>query len=225
MKLLMQLELSKFKITKYVIVAFFIMIAMCFFTTISLFSLEQVQAENYKKAIWLVTAMILDCYLIYAAMLVSRVIIEEYNKGTIQTLFTYSVKRHKLLLAKVFLILAVTVFFTVVTEIVCIDFLVIMEPHFGLSLNAFSKADFYEWVRQFGWSIVIIVSAVLFIICVGFIKKSTQAVFLTAIGTIFIVQILISQDLQFISPFLGVLIIGLMQYSIRRYAYQTEELK
>lgn len=225
MKLLMQLELEKFKIRKYIIIAFFITVAMCFFTTISLFSLEQIHAKNYTKSIWMVTAAILDCYLIYAAMLVSRVIVEEYNKGTITTLFTYSVSRHKLLTAKILLIIFVTLFFTVVTEIVCIDYLVIMEPHFGLKLNAFSRTDFQEWIKQFGWSVVIISAFTLFIICIGFIKKTSQAVFLSSLFSVLIVQIIISQNYHSISPVLVLLAIVYTEYAINKHAYQTEEIK
>ena len=202
MKLLMQLELEKFKIRKYIIIAFFITVAMCFFTTISLFSLEQVHAKNYTKSIWMITAAILDCYLIYAAMLVSKIVVEEYNKGTITTLFTYSVNRHKLITAKILLVIAVTLLFTAFTEIICIDYLVLMEPHLELSLNAFSRTDFQEWIKQFGWSLVIISAFTLLITCVGFIKKTSQAVFLTSLFSILVVQIIISQNYHSISPVL-----------------------
>ena len=51
MKLLIQLELSKFKIKRYVLFFMLITIGMCLFTTISLFAIEQDKATNYEEAI------------------------------------------------------------------------------------------------------------------------------------------------------------------------------
>lgn len=67
MKLLIQLELSKFKIKRYVLFFMLITIGMCLFTTISLFAIEQDKATNYEEAIKMMNAAIIDCYLIFQA--------------------------------------------------------------------------------------------------------------------------------------------------------------
>ena len=59
MKLLIQLELSKFKIKRYVLFFMLITIGMCLFTTISLFAIEQDKATNYEEAIKMMNAAII----------------------------------------------------------------------------------------------------------------------------------------------------------------------
>ena len=105
MKLLIQLELSKFKIKRYVLFFMLITIGMCLFTTISLFAIEQDKATNYEEAIKMMNAAIIDCYLIFSGIFATKVIVEEYIKKTVLILFTYSVSRRFLMLAKVLCVL------------------------------------------------------------------------------------------------------------------------
>lgn len=222
MKLLLELELSKIKLRKYILISFFITIGMCYFTTLSLFALDSEGAKNYSKCIWTITAVTLDCYMMYAAILVTKIIIEEYTNKTVLSLFTYSISRYKLMLAKTILVILMTIISAIVTEIVCIDYLVIIEPHLNLDLSAFAKADLIRWAKEFGWSLVILLSLTLLIISIGFIKKSVQAVLLSVLVSMFVIQILISQDLQIISPFIGVVTLVLMEVSINRFAYKID---
>lgn len=61
MFLLMRLELSKFKIKKYILFSVLILMGICLFTTISLFAIEQDHATNYEDAIKMINAAIIDC--------------------------------------------------------------------------------------------------------------------------------------------------------------------
>ena len=119
MQLLIQLELSKFKrAKKYIIFSVLITIGMCLFTTISLFAIEQDKATNYTEAIKMMNAAIIDCYLIFSGILITRVIIEEYIKKTVMILFTYSVSRWHWMMAKVLLVLGMTICFMFITELI-----------------------------------------------------------------------------------------------------------
>ena len=81
MQLLIGLELFKFKkIKRYLIFCVLITIGMCLFTTISLFAIEQDRAANYNDAIKMMNAAIIDCYLIFSGVLITKVIVEEYTK-------------------------------------------------------------------------------------------------------------------------------------------------
>ncbi|WP_288887508.1 ABC transporter permease [uncultured Eubacterium sp.] len=222
MKLLLQLELSKLNSKRYIVIPLFITVIMCYFTTVLLFGLEDEKAINYSKYIWMSTAAIIDCYMLYAAVLVKKVIIDEYSKKTILTLFTYSISRYKLMVAKIVLILILTILSALITQIICIDFLVLVEPHLKLSLNAFSKADFSKWLVQFGWSIVIIFCFTLLIISIGFIKKSSHAVWTWVLVSIFVVQIIMSQNMQELTPFIGAATLILIDTAIRKYSYQVD---
>lgn len=222
MKLLVQLELSKLNSKRYIVIPFFITVIMCYFSTVLLFGLEDEKAVNYTKYIWMSTAAIIECYMIYAAILVKKIIIDEYSKKTILTLFSYSINKYKLMVAKIILILILTTFGAVVTQIVCMDFIILVEPHLKLSLNAFSKADFSKWLVQFGWSFVIIFCYTLLIISIGFIKKSSHAVWVCVLVSLFTIQIIMSQGMQVLTPFIGAIVLILTDMAIRNYSYQVD---
>ena len=223
MQLLIQLELSKFRSAKkYIIFSVLITIGMCLFTTISLFAIEQDKATNYTEAIKMMNAAIIDCYLIFSGILITRVIIEEYIKKTVMILFTYSVSRWHWMMAKVLLVLGMTICFMFITELISIIYLIAAGPYMKLSLNAFSEADFMYWIIQFGWSIILIVSFTLMSISVAFIKKTSQSVFLSSMFSVIIVQILISQDIQKLSLVFGLIFIILTGISIKKYADKIE---
>lgn len=223
MQLLIQLELSKFKKAKrYIMASVLITIGMCLFTTISLFAIEQDKATNYVEAIKMMNAAIIDCYLIFSGMLITRVIVEEYMKKTVMILFTYSVSRWHLMMAKVLLVLGMTICFMVITEFTSITYLIAVGPYMKLSLNAFGEADFMYWLIQFGWSIVLIVSFTLMSISAAFIKKTSQSVFLSSLLSIIMVQVLISQDIQKLSLVFGLIFAILTGISIKKYADKIE---
>lgn len=222
MQLLIQLELSKFKITKYIISSILITFGMCLFTTVTLLASEQDKASNYTEVVKMMNVAILDCYLIFSSILIMKVIVEEYIKKTVLILFTYSVNRVHLLVAKLLLVLGITVSFTVVTGIICIAYLIVVGPYMKLSLPTFDQVDFVYWLTQFGWGIVLIICFTLLCINIAFIKKTSQSVFLTSLFSIIIIQIIISQDIHKFSLVLGVLIFILTKISLDKYAGKLE---
>lgn len=222
MFLLMQLELSKFNIKKYILCSIFIMIGICLFTTISLFAIEQDHATNFENSIKMMNAAIIDCYLIFGGILTIKVIVEEYLQKTISVLFTYSVNRHELMLSKVVLILGITVIFWLVTEIVSISYLVATSNRLGLALNEFSTEDFIYWLVQLGWGFIIMICFILLIVDAAFIKKTSQYVFMSSLLSIIVVQIIISQSLEKSVVFLGALTLWITMLSIKRYSDRIE---
>lgn len=178
MQLLIGLELFKFKkIKRYLIFCVLITIGMCLFTTISLFAIEQDRAANYNDAIKMMNAAIIDCYLIFSGVLITKVIVEEYTKRTALILFTYSVSRRHLMMAKVLLVLGATTCFMIITELISIIYLIVAGPYMRLALSRFNESDFEYWLIQFGWGIIITVSFTLLNISMAFIKKTSQHVF------------------------------------------------
>lgn len=204
MQLLIQLELTKFKkIKRYILYCVLITIGMCLFTTISLFAIEQDRAANYNDAIKMMNAAIIDCYLIFSGVLITKVIVEEYTKRTALILFTYSVSRRHLMMAKVLLVLGATTCFMIITELISIIYLIVAGPYMRLALSRFNESDFEYWLIQFGWGIIFTISFTLLNISMAFIKKTSQHVFLTSLLSVIIAQILISQDIQKLSLILG----------------------
>lgn len=218
----MRLELSKFKIKKYIIFSAFIVLGICLFATISLFATEQDHAINYEKSIRMINASIIDCYLIFGGILIVEVIVEEYLKKTISVLFTYSVNRYELMLSKVALILGITIVFWFITEMVSMAYLTIAGNYLGLELNDFSTEDFMYWAEQLGWGFLIMICFILLIIAVAFIKKTSQHVFISSLMSVIMAQIIISQSLEKSVIFLGILTLLILLLSIKKYSDRIE---
>ncbi|MFS0560023.1 ABC transporter permease [Terribacillus sp. 179-K 1B1 HS] len=84
---------------------------------------------DYQAFMSLADIFIRTVFLIFAGVILSRIVIEEYRTGTIQLLFTYPIQRKKLMKAKLIIVFAFCfssiVFATVVTNIL----VYLISPH------------------------------------------------------------------------------------------------
>lgn len=222
MKLLIKLELKKFNLKKYVLAGALITLGMCLFTTISLFAIEQEHATNYTDAIKMMNAAIIDCFLIYGGMLTVKMIVDEYAKRTVITLFTYSVKRTYLMFAKMFVIIGLTVCAALFTEIVCIAYLYLFGFFADLSLIAFSVNDFRYWIVQVIWGMIFLCTFTILQASVAIIKKSGQFVYISSLLSVMLVQMMISQEAErYVFP-AGGLCVCLLIAAMKKYMNQLE---
>lgn len=103
----MKLELRKFTIKKNITVAllcnFFVLGFVCL-----IFFVEGQQSNlvfnNYDEIVLLAGSFINVIYIIFAGVLISKYIVEEYKSKTIYLMFTYPLRRKKLIMAKVLII-------------------------------------------------------------------------------------------------------------------------
>ena len=84
---------------------------------------------SYEEVFQAMGTMVRVVYVIFASVLISSFIIQEYNNKTISVLFTYPVPRKKLIAAKLLLIMAIT--------LVTILLSYVMVVAVYLTLNAF----------------------------------------------------------------------------------------
>lgn len=222
MKLLIKLELEKFNLKKYICAAAFIALGMCLFTTISLFAIEQEHATNYMDAIKMMNAAIVDCFLIYEGMLTVKMIVGEYIRRTVLTLFTYSVKRTHLMFAKIFIIIGVTVSMLLVTEIICIVYLYLFGSFTDLALNAFSADDFKYWTVQVIWGILFLCIFGILQVSIAIIKKSSQFVYISSLLSVILAQMMISQKIEKYTILAGACFVYMFIVAIKKYMNQLE---
>lgn len=86
---------------------------------------------SYEEAFLAMGTMVRVVYVIFASVLISKFIIQEYNNKTISVLFTYPIPRKKLITAKLLLIMAIT--------LVTILLSYVMVVAVYLALNAFME--------------------------------------------------------------------------------------
>jgi ABC-type transport system involved in multi-copper enzyme maturation permease subunit len=125
MKKLIRLELDRFSLKPHFIglaLANGIILILCIFTSaflsaaedlLSATGLPEVQLDTITVAMILVRATLI----IWEAVLIAQLVIEEYNKKTIDLLYTYPVHRVNLIFAKLILISVIMLFFHIVSSV------------------------------------------------------------------------------------------------------------
>lgn len=108
---LMKLEMQKFEITKYVkgvlIANTVILLLICLIAYVETNHGIRVMTNHYM-VMEIIETIIRATFIIFAAVLLSQIVISEYKNKTINVLFMYPIKRRTILVAK----LLVTVLFT-----------------------------------------------------------------------------------------------------------------
>lgn len=188
MKNLIRLELKRFSLKPHIIgllLANFIILLLTVFTSALLISeqgiavpagLPTIQLDTITLAIMLVRATLI----VWEAVLISSLIIEEYRTKTMSLIFTYPVNRAKLIIAKVVLVCGLSFVFHVASSIF---------QHVGIFLLS-RQLEFVTFsFESIPIQIITVVSTILLgllPLCVGMVKKSTIA---TIVSSIIIVAV------------------------------------
>ncbi|PRR81198.1 ABC-2 family transporter protein [Clostridium vincentii] len=113
---LMKLEIMKFKINrnlKGVVFANLIILGFLLIIVFGAKSQKEVLFSNYNDILLIVGSFVRATFSIFAAVLISRIIIGEYKNKTINILFMYPINRKKIMLSK-FMIVVIFAFTTMV---------------------------------------------------------------------------------------------------------------
>lgn len=114
---LMKLELRKFRIGNYIRAALFanvcILAVICVASTNAEMKSE-ILLNNYGMAFSLIDTLVRATYIVFAAVLISRLVIEEFRCKTITVMFMYPIPRKKIIAAKLLLIML----FTLVADVI-----------------------------------------------------------------------------------------------------------
>ncbi|MCY7484519.1 MULTISPECIES: ABC transporter permease [Paenibacillus] len=118
---LVKLELRKFKIGGYIrgaIIANVVMMALLFLMLYTRTPLDDIAFPEYNALFAGVDSIVRLTFITFAAVLLSRYIIEEYKSKTINILFMYPISRKKLLISKLFIVCTFTFVSIILSEIV-----------------------------------------------------------------------------------------------------------
>lgn len=122
---LMRLEMKKYKLFSYIkgavianIIIAGLLVAMLFIAKVE----GDLFLTNYTEALTIIDTIVRATFIIFAASLISKLIIGEFKNKTITTLFLYPINRKKLITAK----LAIVILFTFCSIILSNVFLTIV---------------------------------------------------------------------------------------------------
>lgn len=132
---LMRLELMKFKFGWYIKGAIITNIIMtpilCF-----VMYLEQQERDSmitmYQEAFVMIGAMVRATFIVFAAVLIAKIVIEEYKNKTILIMFSYPINRKKMIASKLLFIAALTFITMLVTNIIVAGSFTIINSYFPI---------------------------------------------------------------------------------------------
>lgn len=105
---LMKLEMRKFRLSSYIYAALIatavIFILMCSFS-LNAEMREVFPVMNYENMFSILDLLVRGTYVVFAAVLLARIVIEEYRSKSISVLFMYPINRKKLIVAKLLVII------------------------------------------------------------------------------------------------------------------------
>ncbi|WP_040951017.1 ABC transporter permease [Gorillibacterium massiliense] len=185
---LIQLEIRKHKITGYVIGAFIAM--ACIFGLICSIAFDPSSSEDlpdFKALFSTIDIFTRGTFIVFAAVLLSRFIIEEYRTKSISVLFTYPISRKKLIIAKLFIVFSFTFISIVITDLVVSTLMLVVNRYHEFMHETLTK-DVVIWqVLSFLMNAIAASFMSLIPLFFGMRKYSTAATIVTSILIIFIV--------------------------------------
>lgn len=117
---LIKLELKRMNLTS--VALSFVFINLAILGILMLLGLEPEAAEEFlasgQDIRMLIELLVVAAFVIYASVLLSNTIIEEFKNKTISVLFMYPISRKKLLLAKLIIISVLTFFFIIASILI-----------------------------------------------------------------------------------------------------------
>jgi ABC-type transport system involved in multi-copper enzyme maturation permease subunit len=121
---LMKLEIKKVKMGGYIrgaLIANLVIIALLALLIFASRSEGDVEFTSFAFTFSIVDTMVKATFIVFAAVLIARFIIEEYKSNTITVLFMYPINRKKLIVAKLLIVVLFT-FISIVISNIFIDF-------------------------------------------------------------------------------------------------------
>ncbi|RUS48930.1 ABC transporter permease [Cohnella sp. AR92] len=185
---LIQLELRKYRITGYAIGAFIAM--ACIFGLICGISFDPSSAEDlpdYETLFSTIDLLARGTFIVFAAVLLSRFIIEEYRTKSITVLFTYPINRKKLMIAKLFIVFSFTFISIVLTDLVVSILMLVVNLNHEFISAALTKDVVVRQALSFLMNAVAASFMSLIPLYFGMRKYSTAATVVASILIIFIV--------------------------------------
>jgi ABC-type transport system involved in multi-copper enzyme maturation permease subunit len=183
---LIELEMKKFKISRYIIAAIICTLAIFGVSYLIIFSKEMLGVP-FSAVYEIVKIFANSVFLVFGAVMLAKVIISEYEKGTITLLYTYPINRKLIILSKIVLVGA----FVVISSIIANVFVMLMlytinvfDPSITMNLTRESMTTIFIKVLVNSLAFACMNSISLFF---GLLKKSGITTIITSIILISVV--------------------------------------
>lgn len=126
---LIRLEMKKINFNQYIQKSMIAGISITAFLFFMLYIDRNLIATGSEEFLFLTDSIIRIVFVIFSGVLISKLIIEEYNNKTITLMFTYPINRKKILISKLLIIISFTFISIVLTKIFAITILSILAKY------------------------------------------------------------------------------------------------
>lgn len=181
---LVLLEIKKFKLYDYwkgIVIA---NIGIAAFITL-FFILEksdiEIPFENFDTAMLISNSFIRATFLIFAAVLIVKIIIDEYKNGSITIMFTYPISRKKFLGAKLFVIVSFTFVNVMISSLMMEGGILIADRLFNIIPEVIEKEAIVDNIMKSFLGAIASAGLSLIPLYFGLRKKSSAATIVSAI--------------------------------------------
>ena len=197
---LMRLESKKYKLQYHIIGVIIAILLIMAFITISLVDsmTDTTQTKDtYESTFMAINLLVTTIFLIYASVLISKIVISEYNNKTIMILFCYPVSRKKLMTTKLLMVNIFTIVAMTISYLCCTFYLIGMDYFFDMVEGTFNTTYLNSYITRAVTSIVM--SSVLCLIpfVIGMQKKSIPVTIVSSLLVIFLRQMVIAKHIGY----------------------------
>ena len=190
----MKLELKKFKLGWYVkgaIIANILIAALL----VCIGYVEQLEGNvgisSYDEAFLIAGTLVRATFIIFAAVLITKFIIEEFKNKTTNVLFTYPIPRKKFIIVKLWIIGLLTFITIFISNVFVLVSIIVLESYFKFIPGTFSTAAVGQQLLSMVTFAFAAAGTSLIPLYFGMRKYSIPA---TIISSIFIVSLISSHN-------------------------------
>lgn len=167
---LIELEIKKFKLQKYIP-----RLIVCQVAVFLIIMFNDRSVDNtFSSFLMLLESAVESFFLIFSAVISSKIIIGEYKSKTIMNMFMYPVSRKKIMLSKFAIVWMFTFTATILTEVFVEALVIIIKPSF---YSWTTKVDLQLSLNTLGYELIlsIMVAFMSFIPLIFAMKKKSNA--------------------------------------------------
>lgn len=186
---LINLEIKKFKLMRYwkgvlgANLGFVIFIGMVYFLNKVE---EEIPFDNFEMASTIISAVVSATFIIFASVILAKLVIDEYKNKSIDLMFTYPISRKKIMTAKLIIVMVFT-FMTVLFSTLFLQGLVyIMDVTFDILPGDISIQELINSVWKSFFIAFAAAGLSLIPLLIGMLRKSSSA---TIVSSIFLVTL------------------------------------
>lgn len=191
---LMRLELKKVKMRYFIGGILIIIVGLLFFANTSIYaSVQETPKNSYSNILKLVNMAVTECFTIYGAVLISKVIISEYVNRSALIMLAYPINPKLWMTAKLLVISLFVMIGTFLGNMCCTLFIVFRDRYWDIVNGTFSLQNLQEILSLTIITMFLNGFLILFSFVVGMIKKSISATIVGSILMAFFLQILLTQ--------------------------------